>query len=245
MYLPLLGKDNDRSMVNDVTPADQALRPDTSETDAQLERSVWTALLTEIPAACLIMDKKGAVRFASRTLSEVFKLPNDSSAEWESVFTLPKGCTGYLEGGETMRKTDYPLYRTVQNCEVVRGLEFRLKRADNTYGSIRSTSSPVLVTKASRLEVSTEAEWRSYLASYDAYGEVLGFVAVVEDVTLTYDAREEANKLRARHEAVSRANSLKDEFISRISHELRTVSYCRTSPFLLLHLLKLDLAAYK
>lgn len=44
-----------------------------------------------------------------------------------------------------MRDQDYPLYRTVRNNEIVRGAEIRIKRADGTYGGIRSTSSPMSV----------------------------------------------------------------------------------------------------
>lgn len=67
----------------------------------------------------------------------------------------------------------------------------------------------------------------SCCSRYDKNEEVIAFVAVIEDVTSTYDAKVERDQLRAEHKAVSKANKLKDEFISCISHELRTpISKC-------------------
>lgn len=220
IYLPLLGKHSDSILTSSAAPSDQALDTDKSAMDMQLERSVWQCLLVEIPAACLITDVRGFIRFASRTLAEVFGIPprekakaesehaqrpdtesSDGAADaWDSVLSLPRGCKGMLESGEEMRPTDYPLYKTVKNHEVVRGAEFKIKRADGSIGSIRSTSSPV----------------------YDQNNEIVAIVAVVEDVSATYDAREERDNMMARHRAAHKANELKDEFISRISHELRT-----------------------
>ena len=164
VYLPLLGKHSDSILTSSAAPSDQALDTDKSAMDMQLERSVWQCLLVEIPAACLIMDVRGSIRFASRTLAEVFGIPPTEKAKaerehadqpgsesegpgdsWDSVLSLPRGCKGMLESGEEMRPTDYPLYKTVKNHEVVRGAEFKIRRADGSIGSIRSTSSPVYV----------------------------------------------------------------------------------------------------
>ena len=58
---------------------------------------------------------------------------------------LPEGCVGILDGGKEMQREDYPLYRTIKGNEVIRGEEFRIRRADGSYGSIRTTSSPMQV----------------------------------------------------------------------------------------------------
>jgi PAS domain-containing protein len=152
--------------------------------DMQLERSVWQCLLVEIPAACLIMDVRGSIRFASRTLAEVFGIPPEEKAKaekehadredtesegpgdsWDSVLSLPRGCKGMLESGEDMRPTDYPLYKTVKNHEVVRGAEFKIRRANGSIGSIRSTSSPVCVSACHETTVSYTADIRALIAT--------------------------------------------------------------------------------
>lgn len=120
--------------------------------------------------------------------------------DWYDVACLPDGCEGILDDGSTMSAEDYPLYRTVQHREVIRGLEYKVRHGNGSEGVIRSTSSPI----------------------FDNIGDVVAIVAIIEDVTSTYEARRERDSLRAQHEATQRANKLKDSFINAVSHELRT-----------------------
>lgn len=150
-------------------------------------------------AACLVLDKHGKVRFASKTLNEVFHTDHDVK-DWEDVASLPAGCEGILDDGAPMSAEEYPLYRTVKHREVIRGSEYKVRHGNGSEGGIRSTSSPI----------------------FDNNGDIVAFVAIIEDVTSTYDARRERDSLRAQHEATQRANKLKDQFINAVSHELRT-----------------------
>lgn len=243
--MPLLGNENQSVLTSNVTPTDQGL-DENSELDTQLERGARLHSVSRLAAStdllglssryrrlamsayrdsgCLYHHghsvrerannigsqdmlnqnnamSSGKVRFSSRTIAEIFRV-EEAQDHWESVDTLPQGCSGMLEGGKEMRKEDYPLWKTVNRKEVIRGLEFRIRRGDGSHGSIRSTSSPI----------------------FDSNGEVVAYVAVIEDVTTGYDARMERDALLAEHDAVAKANRLKDDFISTLSHELRTVS---------------------
>lgn len=80
------------------------------------------------------MDR-GMIRFSFKTLVDVFKLENSDA--WESVHTLPKGCQILTNTGSEIPDVEYPLHRTLQTGEVVRGEEVRIMRADGTLGAIR------------------------------------------------------------------------------------------------------------
>lgn len=101
-----------------------------------------TSSASRFPADLTMWGCSGKVRFASRTLAEIFRIP-DTSEDVNDILALPKGCVGYLPSGAEMRMEEYPLYRTVHEHAIVKGAEFRIRRADGSFGSIRSTSSPM------------------------------------------------------------------------------------------------------
>ncbi|MCP3143419.1 PAS domain-containing sensor histidine kinase [Pyxidicoccus xibeiensis] len=154
----------------------------------EAERRQLASVLEHLPVGVMLAEApSGRILKANPHLDVVLRRP----------FSTAETVAGYSEAyparhldGRPVLPEEWPLARSVQHGETVRGETVELERGDGTHGIVELSSAPIL----------------------GADGQVAAAVVLVSDVT----------EQRRNAEALERSVALREQFVSIVSHDLRS-----------------------